>query len=192
MAGLGKWPGFGRDRVLDGKTRAVTTVTVPHLSGPGSTGPPGKARPDGEGHGGTEANHDIGTAAELRILRPGFAAGQRTRPDLFVRMHVLRGVCGAEFEKCVPELRRRIRAAADPPSTGVASGVIGGEAAGVFDAETIELQRSGCRDVRGGGERGAARGTMIRTALGKSARIIMHRVTVWSRIRLLRSRFVAT
>ena len=107
-------------------------------------------------------------------------------------MHVLRGLCGADVEKCVPELRRRVRAAADPASTGVAAGVIGGEAAGVFDTKTIELQRSGCRDVRGAGERGAAGGTIIRTALENSTRIIMHRATVPSKIRSLRSRFAAT
>jgi len=49
------------------------------------------------------------------MLRHRFAAVGRKRVDLFVRMHVLRHLCGAEITGLLPELRRRA-AQASPPA----------------------------------------------------------------------------
>ena len=57
---------------------------------------------------------DAGAAAELRVLRPGPAAGQRAGTHLHVRVHVLRRLRRAPFRRALPELRRQLRAASDP------------------------------------------------------------------------------
>ena len=54
--------------------------------------------------------------AILRVLRPRPASGVARRPDLHVRVHVLRGVRRGPARGRVPELRRRLRAAPAPPA----------------------------------------------------------------------------
>src|SRR5262249_12712715 len=57
---------------------------------------------------------------ELRALRPRPPAGLDGRADLLVRVHVLRDVRRGGAPRRVPELRRRIPAAAGPAGEGVA------------------------------------------------------------------------
>ena len=56
----------------------------------------------------TRDDHGAATPAELRILRQGPAAERGGRADLFLRMHVLRGLRGEQAAQCLPELRRRV------------------------------------------------------------------------------------
>ena len=52
-------------------------------------------------------------APELRMLRQRSAAGRRRRAHLFVRVHILRGVCGASAgRRALSELWRRVGQAA--------------------------------------------------------------------------------
>ena len=60
-------------------------------------------------------------APVLRVLRPGSAAALAGRPHLHLRVHVLRRLRGRAARRRLPELRRQLRAAADPPG-GAARG----------------------------------------------------------------------
>ena len=68
-----------------------------------------------------ENERGAGASAELRILRPGPAASGHRGADLHLRMHVLRGLRRDQAVQRLPELRRRLCAAADPPGRGMAS-----------------------------------------------------------------------
>ena len=55
-----------------------------------------------------------GTAPDLRALQHGFAAGLDRGAHLQLRVHLLLGVRGGRAAERLPQLRRRLRAAADP------------------------------------------------------------------------------
>ena len=80
------------------------------------------------------------TPAELRILRQGPAAGRNGRADLQLRVHVLRGLRRDQAAQCLPELRRRFRAAADPARERMAARAIGREATSFGQACSSQLQ----------------------------------------------------
>src|SRR4051794_35869281 len=89
-------------------------------------------------------NDGAATPAELRILRQGPAAECCGRADLFLRMHVLRGLRGDQAAQCLPELRRRVCAAADPACDRTAAPRVRDEAAAVGQARAFEIQRGRC------------------------------------------------
>ena len=72
---------------------------------------------------------DARAAPELRVLRPRPAARERARPDLHLRVHVLRRLRRERLRRGLPELRRRFHAAAG--------------AAGVRRCEASRRRRSG-------------------------------------------------
>ena len=92
-----------------------------------------------------ETDHGAATPAELRILRQGPAAERGGRADLFLRMHVLRGLRRQQAAQCLPELRRRLCAAADPARDRAAAGRVRHQAVAVGQAGAFEIQRRGCR-----------------------------------------------
>src|SRR3954467_9643141 len=79
--------------------------------------PTGKEREDGPR-----------TSAELRVLRQGPAAGCYRSADLQLRVHVLRRLRRNQATQCLPQLRRRLRASADPPGNRVAARSVGRQA----------------------------------------------------------------
>src|SRR3982074_3391551 len=66
-------------------------------------------------------DHGTATTTELRILRQGPPAECDGGADMHLRMHVLRGLRRDQASQCVPELRRRFRAAADQAFTAMAA-----------------------------------------------------------------------
>src|SRR5581483_52368 len=87
-----------------------------------------------------ERDHGAAAATELRILRQGSAAVGDRCADLLLRMHVLRGLRGKQAIQRLPELRRRFRAAADPPVEGVAAWRVRDQARAVGQAGASEVQ----------------------------------------------------
>jgi hypothetical protein len=96
-----------------------------------------------------EMGDGVGAATELRILRPGFAAGGGHRAHLFLRMHVLRGLRRNRAPQCVPELRRRFCAKANSAENRMAPRPLGGETATFDDARASVLWPCGDRGKYG-------------------------------------------
>ena len=114
----------------------------------------------------TARHHGAATSAELRILRQGPAAERDGRADLFLRMHVLRGLRGEQAAQCLPELRRRLCAAADPARDGAAAGRVRHQAAAVGQARASEIQPRGRRRaLRRGSGYSAAGAVKLSTSL---------------------------
>ena len=88
------------------------------------------------------------TAAELRILRSGPAAGFTRRADLLVRVHVLRRLRRGAASERLSQLRRRLRASADQARAGMASRIVAGQAAGVDEAARTVVQPRRDRALR--------------------------------------------
>ena len=59
------------------------------------------------------------TETDLRELRDRPAADIERRKDLLLRMHILPQLRGDNSRVCLPELRRRLRAAPDQVSAGM-------------------------------------------------------------------------
>src|SRR3954469_8202836 len=85
-------------------------------------------------------DHGAATSTELRVLRQGSAAECDGRADLFIGMYVLRGLRREQAAQCVRELRRRLRAAADPPGHRMAARTIDRKAATVGQARASFVQ----------------------------------------------------
>src|SRR5882724_10653756 len=77
-------------------------------------------------------------------------------------MHVLRGLRREQTAQCVPELRRRFRAASDPTRDGVAAGTVGCEAAAVGQARASVLQPRRYRGAFGEVAGYSSRGSLTR------------------------------
>src|SRR6188508_1740364 len=86
-------------------------------------------------------HHGPATPPELRILRQGPAALGDGGAHLLLRMHVLRRLRGDETRQCLPELRRRFRAAADPPVKGMAQWRVRDKTSAIGQARASEVQR---------------------------------------------------
>ena len=79
------------------------------------------------------------TSTELRVLRPRSAAACDRRLDLHLRVHFLCGVRLAAGE-CLPELRWRFHATANPSSDRVAARVVDRQTAGFDPAAFAQLR----------------------------------------------------
>jgi hypothetical protein len=105
-------------------------------------------------------DHGAATPAELRILRQGSATECDGSAHLLVRVHVLRGLRRGQAAQCLPELRRRIRAAPDPARAGMAARIISCEAAAIGPAGPPVLWPRRCRRAFGADQGYSAAGAL--------------------------------
>src|SRR5262245_12946889 len=77
------------------------------------------------------------------MLRPRPAARLHERADLLLRVHVLRGLRRERAAQRLPELRRRLRAAADPAGDRMAGRTLRREAAAVGETPLVVVQPRG-------------------------------------------------
>src|SRR5664280_534408 len=77
-------------------------------------------------------------------------------------MHVLRGLRREQAAQCMPELRRRLCAAADPPGTAVAAECLRHHAAPFIQTRTSEFQPRGHRRAFGADQGYSAAGPLSR------------------------------
>jgi hypothetical protein len=80
--------------------------------------------------------------------------------DLLLRVHVLRGLRGDKTPQCMPELRRRLCAEADPAGAGMAAGINSCAAAAVGQACSSVVQRRRYRHAFGPYQEYSARGAL--------------------------------
>src|SRR5450631_4174956 len=77
-------------------------------------------------------------------------------------MHILRGLRREQAAQCLPELRRRLCAAADPADTTVAAERVRHHAASLGQARASEFQSRGYRCTFGGDQGYSTAGTLSR------------------------------
>ena len=90
---------------------------------------------------------------ELRAVRRRSSAGVTGSSDLYLRVHVLRRLRRERPAQRVPELRRRLRAPADPPAPGLAARGRARERSGRYRAPACSVLARGDRAA----DRAAAR-----------------------------------
>src|ERR1700722_11548056 len=78
-------------------------------------------------------------------------------------MHLLRRLRRAAFERCLPQLRWRLRPAADPAGPGMAAWGGAGQAARINKARGAVLQSRGDRSIRSRGRGDPTRAPLVAT-----------------------------